>query len=62
MATEREILDNELFGDKISFINLPSYKNKLVFMFIELNGDTWFIQVPYPQYHKNKAYLKSLFI
>ena len=62
MATEKEILDNQLFWDKITFINLPALKNKLVLMVLEINNVTWFIQVPYPQYHKNKAYLKSLFI
>jgi hypothetical protein len=62
MATESEILKNELFGDKVSFINLQSFKDKFVLMVIEIEGKTWLIQVPANTYHTSKSYLKSLFI
>jgi len=62
MATENEILKNELFGDKVSFINLMVFKDKLVLMVIELDGKTWLLQVPADKYHHSKVYLKSLFI
>ena len=62
MATESEILQNQLFGDKVSFINLQAYKDKLVLMVIEIEGNTWLLQVPANKYHSSKGYLKSLFI
>jgi hypothetical protein len=62
MATENEILKNELFGDKVSFINLQSFKDTLVLMVIELDGKTWLLQVTANKYHTSKSYLKSLFI
>jgi hypothetical protein len=62
MATEREILENQLFGDKVSFINLAAFKDKHVFMVVEVEGRTWLIQIPAATYHTSKSYLKSLFI
>ena len=65
MTTEKEIRDNQLFWDKISFINMSWSKNKYVFMMIEINQETWLIQIPVDYrdlYHQKKAYLKSLFI
>jgi hypothetical protein len=32
ITSDAELVKNELFGDKISFINLPEYKNKTVVM------------------------------
>jgi hypothetical protein len=62
MATESEILSNQLFGDKVSFINMAVFKDRLVLMVIEIEGETWLIQVPATSYHTSKSYLKSLFI
>lgn len=62
MASESEIAKNQLFGEKVSFINLPEYKNTYVLMLLEVSGKYWFLQIPYEQYHKSKDYLKSLFI
>ena len=39
MATESEILQNQLFGDKVSFINMPVFKDKIVIMVIEIDGE-----------------------
>ena len=61
MVTESEILKNELFGDKVSFINMTAFKDKWVIMVIEIGGKTWLLQVPTGSYHSSKAYLKSLF-
>lgn len=60
--TEQEILKNQLFGDKITFINLPEYKNKIVLIIIYIGNDTWLLQVDYKLYHKSKIYLQNLFI
>ncbi|MDD2537318.1 MAG: hypothetical protein PHU61_02400 [Candidatus Absconditabacteria bacterium] len=62
MATESEILQNQLFGDKVSFINMPVFKDKIVIMVIEIDGEQRLIQVDATKYHNNKDYLKSLFI
>ncbi|MDR2190214.1 MAG: hypothetical protein LBP53_03320 [Candidatus Peribacteria bacterium] len=62
MATESEILENQLFGDKVSFINMLVFKNKFVLMVIEIEEETRLLQVPADKYHHEKAYLKSLFI
>ncbi len=62
MATEQEILENKLFGNKVVFINLSNYKGKQVIMLVYMNDGIWLIQVEYWLYHKSKAYLKSLFI
>lgn len=62
MATEQELIDNKLFGNKIVFINLPEYKDKQVIMLVYLNDGIRLIQMEYSLYHKSKWYLKSLFI
>lgn len=62
LATEQDIIQNKLFGNKVVFINLPEYKDKQVIMFIYLNDGIWMVQMEYSLYHKSKAYLKSLFI
>ena len=62
MVTENEILKNELFGDKVSFINLLVFKDKFVLIVLELGGKTWLLQIPADKYHHEKSYLKSLFI
>lgn len=62
MATEQEILENKLFGNKVVFINLPEYKDKQVVMLIYMNDGIWLIQVDYSIYHKSKSHIKSLFI
>ena len=62
MVTEREILQNQLFGDKVSYINLSAFKDIRVIMVIEIDGDVWLLQIPADQYHQSKDYLKSLFI
>lgn len=61
LATEQDILQNKLFGNKVVFINLPEYKDKEVFMLIYLDDGIWLIQINYSLYHKSKSYIKSLF-
>jgi len=62
LKTEAEISQNKLFGDKITFINLPEYKDKKVVMIIVRKGESRLIWIDYAQYHKSKSYIKSLFI
>lgn len=61
MNTEKEILENKLFGTKVTFINIPEYKNTTVLLMVELPNEIWLLQVPYQTYHTSKSYLKNLF-
>jgi hypothetical protein len=61
MNTEQEILQNKLFGTKVTFINIPEYKNTTVLLMVELPNEIWLLQVPYQTYHTSKTYLKNLF-
>lgn len=61
ISSEAELLKNQLFGDKISFINLPEYKNKVVIMLVSSDDQYWLVQMDYNKYHKSKLYLKTLF-
>ena len=62
MVTETEILQNQLFGDRVSYINLSMFKDVRVMMVIKIDGDVWLLQIPSTKYHQSKDYLKSLFI
>lgn len=61
ITSEAELLKNQLFGERISFVNLPEYKNKIVIMLLTLDDEHWLIQMNYAHYHKSKSYLKTLF-
>ena len=43
MVTESEILQNQLFGDRVSYINLSMFKDVRVMMVIEIDGDVWLL-------------------
>jgi hypothetical protein len=62
MVTESEILNNQLFGDRVSYINLSMFKDVRVIMVIKIDSDVWLLQIPADKYHYSKDYLKSLFI
>ena len=62
MITESEILQNQLFGDRVSYINLSVFKDIRVLMVIKIDNEVWLLQIPADKYHYNKDYLKSLFI
>lgn len=62
MVTESEILQNQLFGDRVSYINLSMFKDVRVIMVIEIDKEVWLLQIPADKYHYSKDYLKSLFI
>ena len=62
MITEAEILQNQLFGDRVSYINLSMFKDIRVIMIIRIDGDVRLLQIPSDKYHYSKDYLKSLFI
>ena len=58
---EDELLKNNLFWEKVSYINLPEYKNKTVVMLVTLDGAMRLFQVDYAKYYTSKTYLKTLF-
>jgi len=62
MVTESEIIQNQLFGDRVSYINLSMFKDVRVLMVIEIDWETRLLQIPADKYHQSKEYLKSLFI
>ena len=62
MNTESEILANKLFGDKVTFINIPEYANKKVLMLLNVNNQARLLAMDYDLYHQSKPYLQSLFI
>jgi len=59
---EDEIVKNNLFWDKVSYINLPEYKDKKVIMLVTIDGADWLLQLDYATYYSSKSYLKNLFI
>lgn len=61
MNTESEILANKMFGNKVTYINIPDYANKKVLMLIDVNNQSRLLAVDYAIYHQSKSYLKSLF-
>lgn len=62
MNTEQEILQNAMFGDKVTYINVPEYKNNTVLILLDINNQSWLLAIDYSIYHQVKSYLKSLFI
>lgn len=62
MVTETEILQNQLFGDRVSYINLSMFKDIRVIMVVRIDGDVRLLQIPSDRYHYSKDYLRSLFI
>jgi Ca2+/Na+ antiporter len=62
ISTEKDILENKLFWDKVTFINLPEYKEQKVVILVENNKDLRLLQINYSIYHKSKWYIQQLFI
>ncbi len=62
LDTEYDIKKNALFGDRILFLNIPEYHNKIVLMVVKYKNNYWLIMMDYTIYHQSKPYLKSLFI
>jgi len=62
MNTAQEIINNNLFGDRITFINIPEYRDSLVLFIVETGDQRRLIHINYAIYHESKTYLQSLFI
>lgn len=63
ITNKKIILDNQLVGDKVFFVNLPEYKNQKVILLIEFKKDNniWFLSFNTKDYYKSKSFLKSFF-
>ncbi len=62
MNTEQEIIANSMFGEKVTYINIPEYKNNKVLLLLEVDSQSWLLAIDYSIYHQVKPYLKNLFI
>ena len=63
ISDENSINQNQLFGDKIRFINLPEYKEIKVLMIVHFadRNHTWFLQIDHDTYYAKKAELGEIF-
>jgi hypothetical protein len=61
IVAQTEIQSNQLWWDKVTFINLPQYAGQLVLMVVETNNQQWLLQIDYASYHANKQYMKQRF-
>ena len=62
MNTEQELIANSMFGDKVTYINIPDYKEDKVLVLLEIDSQSWLLAIDYAIYHQVKPYLKTLFI
>ncbi len=62
MNTEQELIANGLFGEKVTYINIPEYKDQKVLILLEIDNGSWLLAIDYSIYHQVKPYLKTLFI
>jgi len=60
LTSEQDISNNNLFGKKITFINIPEFKNKIVIILIETKNMERLIQISYSIYHESKDYLAQI--
>ena len=62
MNTEQELIANGLFWEKVTYINIPEYKDQKVLILLEIDNGSWLLAIDYSVYHQVKPYLKTLFI
>lgn len=61
LNTEMEIINNDLFGEKVIFINLPEYKDTVVLMIVRIDWNYRLVNLDMTTYVESKQYLKNLF-
>jgi len=61
IITQAEINKNNLFGESVTYINIPQYQNDIVLMVIYHEGEQRLIQVDYDIYHESKEHMKKHF-
>ncbi len=59
-STEKDMIQNNLPGQSVTFINLPEYKGTLVVMVVTIDTYNRIIQIPTKIYHQSKDTLKNI--
>jgi len=59
--TEQEIIKNKLFWEKITYINIPEYKDDTVIILVTVSDITRLLQIDYAIYHESKLHIKNVF-
>lgn len=62
MNTAQELITNGMFGEKVTYINIPEYAQNRVLILLEVDNQSWLLAIDYAIYHQVKPYLKTLFI
>lgn len=62
MNTEQELIANGMFGEKVTYINIPEYDKNRVLILLDIDDQSWLLAIDYSIYHQVKPYLKTLFI
>lgn len=58
---QKDIINNLYFGDRVTFVELPQYKDVKVNVFIQYGSALWMIQDDASQYKAHKKYIRKLF-
>lgn len=58
---QKDIINNLYFGDRVTFMELPQYKDVKVNVFIQYGKDLWMIQDNASQYRDHKKHIRQLF-
>lgn len=61
IVSDADLQKNQLFGDMITFINIPQYANNIVLMVVDIQDERRLIQIDYLKYHENKEYIRQRF-
>lgn len=61
IVSDADLQKNQLFGDMVTFINIPQYANNIVLMVVDIKEEKRLIQIDYTMYHENKQYIKERF-
>jgi len=59
--TEQEIMKNKLFGESITYINIPEFKDDTVIILVTISDITRLLQIDYEIYHSSKWHIKNVF-
>ena len=58
---QKDIINNLYFGQRVTFVELPQYKDVKVNVFIQYGSDLWMIQDSASQYKAHKKHIRTLF-
>ncbi len=61
IISQKDIVNNLYFGDRVTFVELPQYKDVKVNVFIQYGNALWMIQDDASQYRAHKKYIRQLF-